>query len=369
MKKHSSGEIDRQKGRPVYRQVYDILFSEIGEGVYQETNMLPSEKELCGRFGIERNTVRKALQILVEQGMVERVPGCGTRILFSEPQNQPRIEKDLRRNILMLTQETNPLSSKVEYFHLMLMRMFEKQISDMGYNLIFKTMDMNASMNEVIRYTVPVAILFDSFMRSYDSFPEEIPCVSINHYTPRFTSIVSNNFDGAHQVGELLLEAGHRKIALITGKDDYQTNIERQSGFQSVLLKNGLSLEKKYIFSGDWLFESGFEAGQKILAMKDSDRPTAVFAFNDDMAYGCLSCFEKNGMDVPGDISLVGFDKSGKYDQIFRSITTVDVNIDAMVQYACWYLDSRLSGTAPRSVSKIQIETILEDHQTVRSLK
>lgn len=363
-----SPEIDRQKGVPVYRQVYDILFSEIGSGLYQQSNMLPSEKELCARFCIERNTVRKALQILADEGMVERVPGCGTRILSLEPQKQPPMEKSVRRNILMLTQETDPLGGKVEYFHLQLVRMFEKQVSDMGYNLIFKTLDQNASLEEALRYTAPVAILFDSYIRRYDSFPADIPCVSINHYTPRFTSIVSNNFDGAYQVGRLLLEAGHRKIALITGKGGYQTTVERQSGFQSLLLANGLSLDPQYILPGNWLFESGFEAGKKILAMKGSERPTAVFAFNDDMAYGCLSCFEKNGVDVPGDISLVGFDKSDQYGQIFRKITTVDVNINAMVQYACWYLDGRLRGNAPLPVSKIQIEALVEDHHTVRAI-
>lgn len=363
-------EIDRQKKQPVYQQVYDILLSEVGSGLYEESGMLPSEKELCERFGIERNTVRKSLQMLVEQKLVERVPGCGTRILRREPQPVGAATPGVRRNILMLTQETNPLGSKVEYFHLKLMRMFEKYVSEMGYNLVFKALDQNGTLEEVIRYTDPAAILFDSYIENCrpHALAHEIPCVSVNHYTPHFTSVVSNNFDGAYQVAKLLTDAGHRKIALITGKSSYQTTVERQSGFQSLLLSRGLTLDKKMIFTGNWLFDSGFEIGEKILSMKAEERPTAVFAFNDDLAYGCLSCFEKHGVDVPGQISLVGFDKSDRYDGVFRRITTVDVNIDAMVQYACWYLSAGLRGNAPKTTAKIQIDTTIVDNQTVRPL-
>lgn len=73
-------------------------------------------------------------------------------------------------------------------------------------------------------------------------------------------------------------------------------------------------------------------------------------------------------MDVPGEISLVGFDKSGKFGEVFRRITTVDVNIDAMVQYACWYLSACLNGNAPKLPAKIQISTTIVDNHTVRPL-
>lgn len=77
---------------------------------------------------------------------------------------------------------------------------------------------------------------------------------------------------------------------------------------------------------------------------------------------------EQYFVDVPGEISLVGFDKSDKFGEVFRRITTVDVNIDAMVQYACWYLSACLNGNAPKLPAKIQISTTIVDNQTVRPL-
>lgn len=108
------------------------------------------------------------------------------------------------------------------------------------------------------------------------------------------------------------------------------------------------------------------EIAEKILAMPKEELPTAVFAFNDDMAFGCLSCFEKHGISVPKDISIVGFDKTDRYQVIFRPLTTVDVNIDAMVEYTCWYLSERISGRAPVATAKIDIDAVIMDNGTVR---
>ena len=180
--------------------------------------------------------------------------------------------------------------------------------------------------------------------------------------------MVSNNFDGAYKMAKHITDCGHQKIALITGKGNYQTSLERLSGFQSLYLKKGLVLDPELIFPSDWLFESGFAVGEKILSMPKSKRPTAVFAFNDDLAYGCLSSLEKHGVDVPGEISLAGFDRSDRYENVFRPITTVDVSIEAMVQYACWFLQGQYQGISPKALAKIQIETAIIDNGTVKQI-
>jgi LacI family transcriptional regulator len=103
--------------------------------------------------------------------------------------------------------------------------------------------------------------------------------------------------------------------------------------------------------------------------MKSAERPTAVFAFTDDMAYGCFNALERAGLSVPDDVSIVGFDKSDRYSGMFPPITTVDVNIDAIIDYACWYIFSRLRGMAPDKRAKIQIDTAIEDNGTIKKIK
>lgn len=372
-------ELNRDIKQSVYKQIYTILQREINDGLYDEAGMLPSEKALCGRFGVERNTLRKALQILADEGAVTRRPGFGTVLgkpdVFAAQAGAPRQDgyaadgvRHMRKNILLITQE-DYLHDNGESFHFKLINSFEKSISEMGYILIFKSMDMEGEFHDIIRNTEPAAIIYDSFI--HDSLyniglDAGIPCISINHYTPLMTSVVSNNFDGAYSVAKLLIGAGHRRIAVITGKRNYQTSIERMSGVQRIYMKDGMAPEEILVLDGDWKFASGVEAGRRLLNIAEGERPTAVFAFNDDMAYGCYSYLQRMGVRIPEDISIAGFDMSDQYNAIFPMITTVDVNVDAMIAYTCWVLDGYLSGAAPVFSAKIQIDTTIIDNGTIR---
>ena len=367
-------ELDRFGKQSIYRQIHDILLGEIENGMYDEAGMLPSEKELCSRFDVERNTVRKALQILVNEGLISKKPGYGTVLMGNAgddaaPTGSATSEL-IRKNVLLVTY-ADYFQDNGEYFHFKLVNGFEKTISEMGYNLIFKSVDMGAGIREIIQHTLPVAIIYDSYMHDdlyREGLEAGVTCISINHYTPLMPSVVSNNFDGAYRVAKMLAEAGHRRIAAVTGKRNYQTNIERMSGLQKLYLKEGAVTNEIMVLDGDWSFSSGVKAGEQILSMGESERPTAVFAFNDDMAFGCYSCFERAGIRVPEEISIVGFDKSDRYSYIFPSITTLDVNVGAMIEYSCWILSECLNGTAPRCNAKIQIDTTICDNGTIRTL-
>ena len=368
--------IDRTSKTPVFKQIYSILLKEMNEGVYAEIGKLPSENELCQRFDVERNTVRKALQILVDENLIARIPGIGSKLLEGTEQSKviPRRggqAKQKNNIILLITQVDYLHSPDRESFHYKLINNFEKRLSQLGYNLLFKPMGQDGIVTDTIHSTLPRGIIFSSY--NPDSYYKEavsfgLPCVSVNHYTPLFTSIVSNNFEGAYAVTRALVDAGHRRIAFITGKSSHQTNIERLNGVQALCGSLNISLKGEYIIPGNWTFRSGAEAAEKILDMKASLRPTAVFAFNDDIAYGCYSVLQSHGLSVPGDISIAGFDKSDRYLAMFPPITTVDVNIHAIADYACWYLSSSLSGWAPTGQAKIQIDTTMCDNGTIKIL-
>jgi LacI family transcriptional regulator len=379
MKTADKTGIDRISKQPVFKQIYEILLAEMKSGQYDAGGKLPSEKELCLRFDVERNTVRKALQILVDEKRVTRVPGIGTRLLTGHgamPETAdvkktaaaslPRKQKS--NIILLITQVDYLHSTDGESFHYKLIHSFEKRLSRLGYNLIFKPVGQDGIVAETIRGASPRGVIFDSF--NQDSHYREaadfgLPCVSVNHHTPLFTSIVSNNFEGAYQVAKRLVDAGHRRIACVMGKSSHQTNMERVSGVQTLCASRGIPLKNEYFIPSDWTFGSGAEAAKKILGMKPSQRPTAVFAFNDDLAYGCYSVFQARGLSVPGDMSLVGFDKSDRYKAMFPLITTVDVNLQVIVDYAAWYLSSGISGLTPKGSVKIQIDATFCDNGTI----
>jgi LacI family transcriptional regulator len=369
--------IDRKSKTPVFRQIYGILISEIAEGLYPVNEKLPSEKMLCLRFDVERNTVRKALQILVDERRILRVPGIGSRVLpLNGPGKNPlpaaRPAAEAGGIIILITQVDYLNSPDGESFHYRLIHSLEKRLSRLGYNLLFKPAGEEGIVADTIRNAAPQGIIFDSFNQDthYREAAESgLPCLSVNHYTPLFTSIVSNNFDSAYRMTDRLVGAGHEKIAFITGKSSHQTNMERVNGVQTLYTARGLSLRDEYLIPSDWTFASGVLAAEKILSMKAAERPTAIFAFNDDLAYGCYSVLKRQGLNIPEDISIVGFDKSDRYKGMFPPITTVDVNMNAIVDYASWYLENCFSGHVPKTRAKIQIDTTICDNGTITPLR
>jgi DNA-binding LacI/PurR family transcriptional regulator len=179
------------------------------------------------------------------------------------------------------------------------------------------------------------------------------------------TSGVSDTSGGAYQVVKNLLDAGHRRIAFILGKRSYNSCQERLRGITQIYAERGMELKDENIFTGDWLFGSGTEAASRILGMKAKERPTAVFAFNDDMAYGCYNGLTRGGVSVPDDISIAGFDKTDRYADMFPPISTVDVNLHAMVDYAAWFFMETLAGRAPGAIARIEIQTTFCDKGTI----
>lgn len=366
-------ELDKNTKLPLYKQIFAILTDEIKSGLYEERGVLPSEHSLSDRFDVERATVRKALQMLVDDGLVKKMPGYGTKIVAGEAEAAPFSGEITAhsKSIMLISQEDYLRTSNGEYFHYRLIHGFERQLSAMGFDLLIKSAGADGSLSGAVLQTAPAAVIFDSYVPEEhyrEALETGIPCISVNHYTPLMTSVVSNNFDGAYQVTRMLAEAGHQRIAFITGKWNYQTSVERLSGVQRSYIARGEALDEKYIIHGNYSFDSGYQAGEKILSMPEDERPTAVFAFNDDMAFGCYSCFERHGVKVPGEISIVGFDRSDRFSSAFGPITTVDVNIDAMISYTCWYLRGRLNGTAPDVCAKIQIDTSIIDGRTTRRI-
>ncbi len=308
----------------------------------------------------------------MDEGIVEKFPGLGTKIVTDKEHKRaepPSHEGSFAKgNILLIAQENYFTRDKNEDFHLNLFKRFEKIITSYGYNMILRSMSEDFNLAETIASAQPVGIIVDSYNKEevYENIAAlKIPAVSINHYTPLITSVVSDNTDGAYTLTKMLLDAGHKKIAIIKGKRSYQTTVERMLGVQSACLEAGIKLDEEFVFPGDWLFQTGYSVCEKIFALDETARPTALFAFNDEMAYGAMSYCAKNNIKIPETLSIVGFDKSVRYVNILPSVTTQDVNIDSMVQYAFMYLLSRINGADFLCNAKIEIETVLVDCGTI----
>jgi LacI family transcriptional regulator len=137
----------------------------------------------------------------------------------------------------------------------------------------------------------------------------DIPCVSAAHAS------------GAMQATEHLLALGHRRIAAITGPLGWVASEGRRRGYYSALAGAGVLPDPQLEIAANWKIGGGYDAASHLLDLPE--RPTAIFAFNDNLAIGAMRAARERGLDIPRDISIVGFDDTEEAAIVTPALTTV----------------------------------------------
>ena len=169
--------------------------------------------------------------------------------------------------------------------------------------------------------------------------------------------VVTHDSRGAAQAARHLAELGHRRVAFISGPDTFRSSHERGQGFRAGLAEHGLSLDDRYVRQGAYTFESGAEAAQSLLTM--AKPPTAIFAGNDEMAIGVMKAARDAGLDVPGDLSIVGFDDLPMASRVWPNLTTVRLPIRDMGRMAAEKLTAGLRGLDPATLVQPEVDPSL----------
>jgi LacI family transcriptional regulator len=136
----------------------------------------------------------------------------------------------------------------------------------------------------------------------------------------------------AQRMAEYLIGLGHRRIGMIKGDPTHPSSEARLLGYTQALKAAGLSAQTGDIAQGLFTFESGVEAARELLDR--ADRPTAIFAQNDDMAAGALMTAHDLGLRVPQDLSIAGFDDSAIARIVWPRLTTVHQPVFDMARSA-----------------------------------
>ncbi len=129
-----------------------------------------------------------------------------------------------------------------------------------------------------------------------------------------------------------LIGLGHQRIGFVVGDPRYGASLARREGFLQAMAAAGLPVREAWVQQGDFTFQSGAEAGAALMAA--SERPTAIFASNDDMALGCLAALGEAGISTPEDVSVAGFDDSSGARFSRPQLTTLRLPLVEMATYA-----------------------------------
>ncbi|WP_425473824.1 substrate-binding domain-containing protein [Saccharothrix saharensis] len=162
---------------------------------------------------------------------------------------------------------------------------------------------------------------------------------------PDLVGVAASDRAGGVTAVKHLLALGHRRIAVVGGPRDVRCSRARVEGYRVALDRAGIAFDADLVRHADFTREGGRREADALL--RRPDRPTAVFAANDEQALGVVEAARSAGLSVPGDLSVVGFDDLPAARRAAPALTTVRQPLAAMGRQAGWMLADLIAGRPP----------------------
>lgn len=176
-------------------------------------------------------------------------------------------------------------------------------------------------------------------------------CIGRAEPGPGISRVITNDKEMARQMTEHLIGEDHRKIAFIKGHPDHKAVGFREHGFIQAMQDAGLEIKPEYLVQGYNSFKSGLKCAEKLLQLEDS--PTAIFAANDDMASGVIKAAYNRKLEIPGQLSVAGFDDVPFAAQVSPGLTTIKQSIREMAEMAAEMLINMIGDPLKKTVDRL----------------
>ena len=187
----------------------------------------------------------------------------------------------------------------------------------------------------------------------------DIPVYLLNCHTEDNArpAVVPSEIAGGQRATNVLIEAGHKRIATITGEPYMPATGDRLKGYRRALATADIPFDPSLVVEGDWSASAGFNGTTKLLQLDRA--PTAIFCQNDRMAIGCYEALKENGYTIPGDMSVVGYDDEEISRHLFPPLTTLILPHRAM---GFWAVEQHVHPSARQDdsfvVTKLECELV-----------
>ncbi|GMA62899.1 GntR family transcriptional regulator [Alicyclobacillus fastidiosus] len=311
-----------------YQKVYQYLCNEIAFGTYKPGDMIPTEEELTKQFNVSRVTTNRALQLLVNEGIIERKAGIGT---FVSKQNERTKTSGMESNVSSIGKQVHkiglvlPFLSSI-YGHTILTEL-ERLCSD--HDMV---LTVACSYADQEKEKVAINRLVDSGVDGLVVFPvngdyyneallklhvEKFPLVLIdkNLQGIPFSCVSTNNRKASYELTSYLISLNHEEIAFVMPHSNFTSSlIERLDGYRLALTEANISIREEYILSGvETVNVTNDQVDNRYIKilepfLRDYPQITAVVATDDAIAQNILQAANAIGKHVPDDLSIVCFD-------------------------------------------------------------
>jgi DNA-binding LacI/PurR family transcriptional regulator len=341
---------------PYYRHIYEYLLEKISLGELNSGDKLPSEKELCGLFGVSRITSKKALELLAEEGLISRLPGKGS---FVGGAGRKAVKSAPASRFIGLI-----ISDFNDAFGIRLLCAIEETCTGLGYHLILKRSRDSAEEEEralrsLADEGVAGILLLPAHGEYYNAeilkqIVNKRPLVFVDRKMKGLPvpSVATDNMAAAKAGVDYLLQLGHRNIAFYSGPIEHISTVEaRLSGFIAAFADRGIALDPAFVCSGISL-----RGDRAAVAGHLSRHPeiTAAFASEFFVAMMVKRAVEDAGRHIPGDFSLITVD-SPVYTLDNPPLTFLLQDEQEIGKRAVESLHAIIMGAEPASIGDIQI--------------
>ena len=296
--------LDREADVPLHQQLSRLLAAQIADGTYRPGAAIPPERQLCALYGVSITTVRQAVLDLAERGLVDRAVGRGT---FVRAQRS-RGARGLRLGLV----STHELRISSEAITPIVAAMQEAS-GAAGASLTHIHQGapgpMATFLAEVIRARDADALILFTHQPLHRLDVEEladsgVPYVVFNRYLEDLpiNCVVIDDQAATERAVDYLYKLGHQLIVNVAGQRHITVGRDRTEGYRVAMRRHGL---EPWVIDAGWPIDAGYAAAEVILGARE--RPTAVVAAADGAAIGVIHAARRAGLEVPGDLSVMGF--------------------------------------------------------------
>lgn len=356
-----------ENGRPKYYMVMERLKQDMRKGVIQAGDKIPSENELSEKFGVSRHTIRKALSILENEGLLEASHGKGTFCTKRERAGGSS------HNIAVVTTYIS------DYIFPRLIQGIDHVLTEHGYSIILKNTG-NSQTNEakaledVMTKNIDGLIIEPSkseiycgHMYQYEALERlHIPYVFIQGTYPRMQdkpAVIMDDVGGARMLTRHLISLGHRRIAGIFKIDDAQ-GMARHKGYSKALTEAGIAYDPDLVILFHTEDRETKPAAMVARFVEQGVKMDGIVCYNDQTAFEVIHVLNGKGIRVPEDISITGYDNSLISESGPVKLTTISHPKEKLGEMAAELLLEKIAGVEDKDS---KVERIVAPEMIIRN--
>lgn len=358
-----------------YKQVKNYLMGLFKREQFETGRQLPTEFELMDELDVSRNTVRKAILELEEEGIVKRKHGSGTYFLTMGD------EKIKTGGLIGLGN-----FYFMDYIYPEIIRGIEDTLYDCGYSLALANCNLDygrelSSIQRLIDQGIKGLILEPSrnfllakdhpMMQLLDSLKIPVVATHWGGSNTTFSTVTINDEQAGLQATNYLIGKGHKRIGIIF-KNDVQAACFRFNGYTHALEEAGIEVDQKLIVSYDDIDEArdtnqGYLCTEELLHKAGGDL-TAIFYFNDNTALQGYEALKEARLKIPEDISVIGFDNFHHTHLVNPPLTTFEHPKYNLGKWAAKILIDEIEQGSRIHPMELIFEPVMIERESVRDL-